>query len=473
MRKFITLFLITLFCVSNVNAQLSKAKDLYSKGKYEEALPLFKKEYKKNNKNKKNGSINHWIGVCLYELGREEESIEYFEFATTKRVIESPRYLAMIYSKNYKFDDAIRMYNEYQSIMEDNDKEIDEAVKEDIRYAKLAKSMLDHVEDIVVLDSITVDKEKFFEHYKLSPETGYIVPQSELPINIEQSTIGFKDQSSTRLLWSMPDENGKMRLCETVKLIDGNWDTPKFIDEQIESNGDLICPFLMQDGMTLYYSSNDENTLGGYDIYFTRKDEDSGEFLKGRNIGMPYNSESNDYMMVLDDVTGYGWWATERNNIEGKVTIYVFKRNEIRKNHRLDEINLPSLAQLSNYKLTWGDEDYQSVVYEIRNMDISTVEHRREVDFMFVIKKGLVYDSFIDFKSKDAAQEMKQLLSMYKERDLLKSKLSNSRIMYAKSNSKNDIVNDILQLEKELNKLNEIIFKTENWVRKEEQRLLN
>ena len=148
MRKFITLFLITLFCVSNVNAQLSKAKDLYSKGKYEEALPLFKKEYKKNNKNKKNGSINHWIGVCLYELGREEESIEYFEFATTKRVIESPRYLAMIYSKNYKFDDAIRMYNEYQSIMEDNDKEIDDAVKEDIRYAKLAKSMLDHVEDI-------------------------------------------------------------------------------------------------------------------------------------------------------------------------------------------------------------------------------------------------------------------------------------------------------------------------------------
>jgi hypothetical protein len=62
---------------------------------------------------------------------------------------------------------------------------------------------------------------------------------------------------------------------------------------------------------------------------------------------------------------------------------------------------------------------------------------------------------------------------MYKERDQLKSKLSNSRIMYAKSNSKNDIVNDILQLEKELNKLNEIIFKTENWVRKEEQRLLN
>jgi hypothetical protein len=106
-------------------------------------------------------------------------------------------------------------------------------------------------------------------------------------------------------------------------------------------------------------------------------------------------------------------------------------------------------------------------------MDISTVEHRREVDFMFVIKKGLVYDSFIDFKSNDAAQEMKQLISMYKERDQLKSKLSNSRKMYAKSNSKNDIVNDILQLEKELNKLNEIIFKTENWVRKEEQRLLN
>ena len=470
MKKFITLILLLIFCVTKIDAQLSKAKEFYKDEDYASALPLFMKEYKKN---KKNGSVNYWIGVCLYKLGNEDESIKYFEYAMSRRVIDAPYYLGKIYSKRYEFDKALKMYGEYQSIMIDNKKEISDEIKYEIQYARNAKSMLDHVEDIVVLDSISVDKDEFFHNYKISPETGYILSQSELPPSLEQSIIGFRDQSDSRIILTSPDDNGKIRLCESVKLIDGSWDTPKFIDTKISNNGDLNFPFLMQDGMTMYYASNNESTLGGYDIFFTRKDEETGEFLKGQNLGMPYNSAANDYMLVLDDVTGLGWWATERNNIEGKVTIYVFKRNEIRKNHRIDEVNLPKFARMSDYKLTWGDEDYQYMVDNIQNIKIEVNKRKYESDFMFVIKKGLIYDSLIDFKSKDAVREMKQLCILYQERDELKSTLKSLRSDYIKNAENQSIKEDIIVKEKELKKLLEVIFKTENWVRAEEQKLLN
>ena len=471
-RKVIISIFVSLFCVININAQLSKAKEYYKKGNYESALPLFKKEYKKNNKNKKNGSINHWIGVCLYKLGKYDESIQYFEYAMSRKVIESPHYIAKIYSNKYQFDDALKMYDVYQNMLIESNKKIAKGVREEIRYAKLAKSMLDHVEDIVVLDSISVEKNKFFEYYMLSSETGNFVAQYDLPVSIEHATLGFKDQSNSRLLWAMPDENGKMKLCESVKLIDGNWDKPKFIGKKILGNENQNYPFLMQDGVTLYFASNDENSLGGYDIYFTRKDEETGEFLKSQNIGMPYNSSSNDYLLVLDDVTGLGWWATERNNIEGKVTIYVFKRNIIRKNHRIDEINLTRFAKMCDYKSTWRNNDYQSEVDKINTMRNLIEDYNLQKDFIFIIKKGLVYHSFIDFKSKDAVQEMKQLLTFYKDREQLKLRLNDLRLKWTKSSAMENFDKEILDVENELNKLNEIIFKTENWVRKEEQRLL-
>ena len=472
MRK-ILLVVISVFIASvcELNADnLTKAKTYYNNGNYELALPLFEKEYKKN---KRNGSVNHWIGVCLYKLGRGEEAIKYFEYAITRKVTEAPHYLALIYSEQYKFDKASEMFAEYQSKLEEDKKQLSAKAKEELSYIKLAKSMLDHVEKIVILDSILVDKENFFEYYRLSTESGKLIPAEALPIKTDRGTVGFINQSESRMLWSMPDENGSIRICESARLTDGSWDTPHFIDNDIRDGGDLNYPYLMQDGATLYYASNGEGTLGGYDIYFTRKDSETGEFLRPQNMGMPYNSSADDYMLVLDDVTGFGWWATDRHNIEDKVTIYVFKRNDIRKNYRTDEENLVSFAKVSDYKLTWGGEDYQALVEQIHIMEEEASDYKYESDFSFEIKKGVQYDSFMDFKSKDAAQEMKYLLQLYDERASLMNKINVLRKQYSEGKNKESIGTEILASEAELERIDSIIFKTENWIRQTEQEMFN
>ena len=61
-------------------------------------------------------------------------------------------------------------------------------------------------------------------------------------------------------------------------------------------------------------------------------------------------------------MTGIGWWATDRNQIPDKVTIYMFKRNDVRENYDSDNDNIYSLAALRDIKATWADDaDYASL----------------------------------------------------------------------------------------------------------------
>ena len=209
------------------------------------------------------------------------------------------------------------------------------------------------------------------------------------------------------------NKKGRMQLCEAVKLIDGKWDKPQFLGEELGDGGDANYPYLMQDGITLYYASNGKNSIGGYDIFMTRKDSETGKYLKPQNLGMPYNSKADDYMLVLDDMTGIGWWATDRNNIPNKITIYVFVRNEIRENYDINEPNLASYAKLTDYRATWHGKDYSSLISKIRNLE--TNDMVKDEHFIFCIKKGLIYTSIGDFKSQEASDKMHELLGLYSD----------------------------------------------------------
>ena len=74
-----------------------------------------------------------------------------------------------------------------------------------------------------------------------------------------------------------------------------------------ERNGQQDYPFMLSDGTTLYFAENGEESLGGYDLFVTRYSSSSHEYLKPENLGMPFNSPYNDYMLVID----------EPNNLDG------------------------------------------------------------------------------------------------------------------------------------------------------------
>ena len=449
---------------------LQQAKALYQKEKYEEALVAFEELYKKSASNKKNASINHWLGVCLYKTGSTAESEKYFEYAASKSVAESKMYLSKIAYSKHEFDKAYSYMEEYVDMMREADKEISEEASLHLDAARSAKSMYEHVEKIVIIDSLVVDKQDFFLAYKISPETGRFVTSDILPYAKPDSiTSVFIPENGDRMMWVGCDSVGGTQLMESNRLLDNSWEEYQAVDGNLNLNGDIAYPFMMPDGSTLYYSSNGDGSLGGYDIFMSRKNSEDGSFFQPQNLGMPYNSPYDDYLLVIDEVTGLGWWATDRNQIPGKLTIYVFIPNEVRENYSIDDPNLYSYANVNSIKDTWDEGADYSEYFE-RLEAISKAETTDAVEFEFEVAKGVIYTSLDDAKTSEGRNYLEQYLEVKESLTSAKAQLKELRKEYAEGSASErkqlkskilNLENAVIKREKDLKSISNNVIKIE------------
>lgn len=172
----------------------------------------------------------------------------------------------------------------------------------------------------------------------------------------------------------------------------------------------------MSDGMTLYFANDGSNSLGGYDIFMTRRsDSDSGErsYFQPQNLGMPYNSPFNDYMMAVDETSGLGWFASDREQIPGKVTIYIFAPSQMRVNVESDDPDIASMALLRDISLFQKEGgDYKSMLAQRLPSD-SNDEVLETSGPSFVIDggNGKIYYRVSDFSNTRARSAMLEAMA--------------------------------------------------------------
>ena len=168
--------------------------------------------------------------------------------------------------------------------------EIVEEPQEDPRIT----NMREMTQQIVFIDSIVTDKDRFLSQYRLSSETGTLTTTGQF-FGKSISGHAFLNEMGNKVYFSRTDGSGFHRLYTSDKLgtVWGEGTPLKGLSEGIT---DADYPFMMNDGITFYFAAQGEESIGGYDIFFTRYDSRSGSFLKPENIGMPFNSEANDYM---------------------------------------------------------------------------------------------------------------------------------------------------------------------------------
>ncbi|NNC94662.1 MAG: OmpA family protein [Chitinophagales bacterium] len=95
----------------------------------------------------------------------------------------------------------------------------------------------------------------------------------------------------------------------------GEWTKPVNLGPEINTEADEKSPFIHQDGITLYFSSEGHLGLGGFDIFISRIDG-QGKWTQARNIGYPINSESDDLGFFASTNGKKGYFAS--NKLEGK-----------------------------------------------------------------------------------------------------------------------------------------------------------
>lgn len=430
-------------------------------GNYTEAVSMANEYIASHPKSGNIGAINALAGEALYLSGESKEAASYLEKARAKGVADAYLFSARIAMRDYDFEQASEYYDRYISLKEKASKPVDSDAPKELREAQKAEEMLERVEDIVVIDRIDVDPEDFFTHYRLSPESGSLLGAETLaPLantsegSVELQSPVFQNESGNYRLWSRRAKGeDEFYLVESTRFLDGQWEEPQRLGIPLTGSGDIVTPFMLSDGTTLYFASNDEESIGGYDIFKSNRDSSTGEFLSPVNLGMPYNSPYNDYMLAIDESTGAGWWATDRNTEEtdGKISIYVFIPNETRRNYSPENPQLISLARLDDITLTVDEEDEPAAIAVKEKIGaLGSLPQPKDKEFEFPISANILYTSFSDFKSAKASSLMKEWLAKETQLDDLQTQLITLRRKYATGSYDSSIRAQILSLEKQV-----------------------
>lgn len=109
-----------------------------------------------------------------------------------------------------------------------------------------------------------------------------------------------------------PGGYGGKDIYYSEMMSNGEWGRPYNLGPAINTSSDEEYPFLLDDGVTLYFSSKGHDSMGGYDIFVTTRDED-GFWFEAENIGYPINTTSDDtgFFMTADGKKAY--YSTARN----------------------------------------------------------------------------------------------------------------------------------------------------------------
>jgi hypothetical protein len=106
-------------------------------------------------------------------------------------------------------------------------------------------------------------------------------------------------------------------------FINGKWSKPKNAGKNVNTPGDERYPFIHADG-TLFFSSTGLQGFGGMDIFRCTPNK-LGEFGKPENLGLPFNSPTDDFGFYLDDNYNRGYFSSDRSGGVGMDDIYAFE----------------------------------------------------------------------------------------------------------------------------------------------------
>lgn len=418
----------------------------------------------------KKPAVNLKAADLLKEDGQFKEAIPYYlKSGNTGNlgIAESYFYL-------YEFDKAEEYLDKYLAKRTKADEEKDQGFSygdgsETLDWTdylrsriELGRSMLDRVEKIQIIDSINVPAEQFFRFMKLAKSAGQFADESEIEKIVSREYLdreeisslwspAYVSESGDDIIWYGSTNDGNSKMFESSRLADGSWDIPAFLFDYESifgnSNGTLVgYPYLMSDGVTLYFAADGENSLGELDIFISRRDEDG--FLQPSNIGMPYNSPYNDYMYAVDETTGAGWWATDRNGIKDSVTIYTFIPQDLRINYPVETENLTDFAKVTSIRDTQDPgSDYSDVRKRIATLSRNRGSEKND-RFEFALPNGKIITSVSELASGMAREAMRQYLAEKKAYDDALARLAELRADYAKGNHETE--QEILSLENSL-----------------------
>jgi hypothetical protein len=302
--------------------------------------------------------------------------------------------------------------------------------------------MLQSTAKVVIADSLVIDSVALLQHLHVNPEEGAVSTYADFFNTDPSKGYVYVNELGNKCIYSRPDNTGHLKLYQSDKI--GNQWTKGEELKGIDLDGgltDFNYPYLMPDGITLYFSAKGSNSLGGYDIYRTRLDIDEKQFLRPENIGLPFNSPSDDYMYFIDEQNQLGYFTSTRRQPKDTVCVYTFVPFSSRTIINPDQVSgekLRSLARIDRISDTWGNgTQRKQALNRMKTVANTANSKNRNTDpsqswtFSFVINDVKTYHKLADFRYDSSRNKMIELLTAQGQLRVLETTLNKMRNQYA------------------------------------------
>lgn len=312
-----------------------------------------------NKYNSENAALNYKIGVCYIESVQKKESLKYFQKAyeiNEEIAADLKYYLARALHYNYKFDEAIELYQEYKSENSDKSKIIDKKIVECENGIELVKKKVPVlITNVSIINSkhkdysplITADGEKLIFTSRRENTTGaqldpydnqyyediYVAKSKDhkwkspknigSPLNSDNhdATVGLSNDGQKLITYSRGD-------LYVSNLRGRNWSKPKALPKTINTKEIESSACFSYDGNTIYFvrgRTASEESNG--EIYYSQKDENDkwGEAkILDNTINSPYDEDG--VFMHPDGKTMY--FSSKGHNSIGGYDVFKSEQKE-------------------------------------------------------------------------------------------------------------------------------------------------
>lgn len=406
---------------------------MFRDGNYEASMPVFEKELKRK---PKDASLNYWYGTCVYYLCDKQEAVDYLKIAERGRIKEASYLLADAAFERREFKTCLRHIDQY--LLYNTGKHQAEIARL-IRLCDQFPKMTLLTEDVLILDSIIVHRDKMLDVIKLHPACGNLSGW--------KGKTAYLNEKGDRCYTSDSVPGRGFDILLFNKMPDA-WEK-ETLDGQLNTAANEAYPYLLSDGITIYFASDAPGGLGGYDLYISRYNTVSETYFKPDALPFPFNSTDNDYAYIVDEVIGRAYLVSDRRQASDSLIIYTMVPNEQRSIIKgKDDDQLLRMAEIISIADTWNgvnvdsikalhEEHYQTAIANYQQAE-ELEEEEENLAQTVLIYDHIYYASPADCRSKEGKSFFEEYLRLQQTYLQLQKTIDNNRRLYGEVEDGNE-----------------------------------
>jgi len=176
-----------------------------------------------------------------------------------------------------------------------------------------------------------------------------------------------------------PGGYGGLDIYVSYKEDDGDWGPAINLGKTINTKYDEETPFILNDGKTLYFSSQGHYSMGGFDVFHSRK-LSNGRWTTPLNLGYPISTVGNDLFYLPKKNGEYAFFALNSNerDLEGMEENDIYALKITPPKDQMTEIVVKGVITLQDNNPEFPNDIAVYVVDTLSKDTVKTVEVNKE-----------------------------------------------------------------------------------------------